>query len=243
LLSLSGEPHTAAITRSEDTMKTLYALAAGLALGACSTMGNSSGVSTSDVAALDQAAAAVSSSDSTYQTATSSMASPSDCTAAVQHYSAEVQPHVDRLGQMSGRMDAAMSAMGEMMGADIECGAAVMRQELQHHLAVACASTDMGANRGEASRHVTAMQGYADHMRMRADELGTMMGESGGMMSQGNGLMGGGGSMMDGGSVTPDGGSMMDGGWVTPDGGMMPFNHTMPGCTFVDGGFSPDAGP
>jgi hypothetical protein len=41
---------------------------------------------------------------------------------------------------------------------------------LAHHLGIVCTSPDMAANRAEAMRHVGAMQEFADHMRMRADE-------------------------------------------------------------------------
>ncbi len=209
-------------------MKTFTVLAAALLLGACSGMGNSTGVSASDVVALDQAAANVSSSAASYQTSAASMATPADCTSAVQQYTAQVQPNVDHIAQMSGRMDAAMSSMGQMMGADMECGAGIMQQELARHLGIACTSPEMAANRAEAMRHVQAMQGFADHMRMRAGEMGTMM-SSGGMMSGGMGMGGG----------TP---AMMDGGWVMPDGGTIPFDHVMPGCSYANGGFHPDGG-
>ena len=211
-------------------MKTFTVLAAALVLGACSGMGNSMGVNASDVAALDQAASKVSASAASYQTSTANAATPADCTAAVQQYTTEVQPNVDRIAQMSGRMDAAMNSMGQMMGADMECGSAVMHQELAHHLGIACTSPDMAANRAEAMRHVGAMQDFADHMRMRADEMGTMMGGNGGMMGGGMGM---------GGGTAP---AMMDGGWVMPDGGTIPFDHTMPGCTYGDGGFHTDGG-
>jgi len=225
----SDAPHAAAGYRESTAMKTFTVLAAALLLGACSGTGNSMGVNASDVAALDQAAAKISSSAASYQTSTANMASPAECSAAVQQYTAQVQPNVDRIAQMSGRMDAAMSSVGQMMGADMECGADVMQHELTHHLGVACTSADMATNRAEAMRHVQAMQELADHMRMRADEMGTMMGP-GGMM--------GGGMSMGGGTGT----AMMDGGWVTPDGGTIPFDHTMPGCTYAGGGFHPDGG-
>jgi hypothetical protein len=210
-------------------MKTFTALAAATLLSACSSMGNSTGVSASDVAALDQAAANVSGSAASYQTSTSNMATPADCAAAVQQYSVQVQPNVDRIAQMSGRMDSGMSSMGQMMGADMECGSGVMQQELAHHLGIACTSPDLAANRAEVMRHVQATQEFADHMRMRADEMGTMMGSSG--------MMGGGMGM--GGGTGP---AVMDGGWAMPDGGTIPFDHTMPGCTYADGGFHSDGG-
>ncbi len=204
-------------------MKTFTALAGALVFAGCSTS-NSTGVSAADVAALDQAAAGVSGSAASYRTSTAAMTTAADCTAAVQQYSAEVKPNVDRIAQMSGRMDGAMSSMGQMMGADMQCGAGVMQHELAQHLGVACTAPDMTANRAEAARHSDAMQEFADHMRMRADEMGTMMGANGRMM---------------GGGMGP---AMLDAGWTMPDGGTIPFDHTMPGCTYGDSGFHADGG-
>ena len=206
-------------------MKIFTAMAGVLALGACSSsMDDSMGVTASDVAALDQAAAGVSGSAASYRTSTATMATAADCTAARQEYAAQVQPDVDRVAQMSGRMDGAMSSMGQMMGADMECGAGVMQRELAQHLGAACTAPDMATNQAEAARHADAMQEFADHMRMRSEEMGTMMGANGEMM---------------GGGMGP---AMMDGGWTTADGGTIPFDHVMPGCTSGDGGSPTDGG-
>ena len=90
--------------------------------------------------------------------------------------------------------------LGGMMGADMECGAGVMQHELAQHLGVACTARDMTANGAEAARRSDAMHEFADHMRMRADEMGMMTGANGGMMSGGMGL------------------AMLDGGWSMPAG-------------------------
>jgi hypothetical protein len=211
-------------------MKTFLALTGVLALGACGgSMGDSMGVSSSEVAAMDQAATGVSAAAVTYRTGMASITTAADCAAAVEEYSSQVQPDVDRIAQMSGRMDGAMGSMGQMMGADMECGAEVMQQELHRHLGVACTAEDMAANQAEAALHAEAMQGFAEHMRMRSDEMGTMMEANGGMM-------GGNGGMMGGGAGT----GMMDGSWTTPDGSTIPYEHTMPGCTYHDGEYQAD---
>jgi hypothetical protein len=184
------------------------------------------GVTSSQLAALDQTAADISGSAASYLTAAETMATPADCATAVQEYSSQVQPDVDRIATMSSQMDGALSSMGQGMGADMECGATVMQQELAHHRAVACTSPDMSTNQAEAARHVEAMQEYADHMRMRADELTRMMSANGGM----------GGGMMGGSTDTTGGG------WTTRDGGTIPFDQTMPGCTYANGSFQPAGG-
>jgi hypothetical protein len=217
-------------------MKTFTALAGAFVLASCST-NDSPNVSASDVAALNQAALGVSASVASYRTPAASMVTSADCAAALQQYSEQVQPEVNRIAQMSGRMDGAMSAMGEGMGADMECGAGVMQQELAQYLGAACTAPDMAANRAQAERHCNAMQDLADHMQMRAHQMDTMAGSNGGMMGGGMGT--GGGMGMGGGSMEP---AMMDGGWTKPDGGMIPFGHTMPGCADGDGGFQPNGG-
>ena len=205
-------------------MKIFSALASVLVLAACGTGNNSMGVSTADVSSYDRAALAVSGSVATYRAATTSMASPSDCQAAVHQYAAQVQPALDQMKGMSSRMDGAMKSMGQTMRADMECGADVMRGELEQHMSVACTAADVEANRAEAARHSDAMEGFSEHMRMRASEVGSMMGR----MGSGMGMM--------------DGSQQADGGWTMPDGGTMPWNHAIAGCVTVDGGSQSDGG-
>jgi len=220
-------------------MKTFLTLTGVLALAACGgSMGDSTGVSSSEVAALDQAATAVSTSAVTYRATTESMTTATECAAAAEQYSSQVQPDVDRIAQMSGRMDGAMGSMGQRTGADMECGARIMQRELAHHREVACTAEDMAANREEAANHAQAMQQFAEHVRMRAHEMGTMMDANGGMTGGNGGMTGGNGGMTGGGTGT----GMMDGSWTTPDGRTIPYEHTMPGCTYRDGEFEADSG-
>ncbi len=210
-------------------MKTITALAGAFLLASCSN--DSQDMSAADVAALNQAALGVSGAVASYRTSTATTTTSADCAAALQQYSEQVQPEVDRIAKMSGRMDGAMSAMGQRMGADMECGAGVMQRELARYLGEACTEPDLAANLAQVERHCDAMQEFADHMRMRAYQMDAMGSSNGGMM--------GGGMGMGGGSMEP---AMMDGGWTKPDGGTIPFGHTMPGCTDGDGGFQPDGG-
>lgn len=195
-----------------EHMKKLIGMMCVAALAACG--GSGSLTNGADASAYRSAALQVSTSVASYDTATTSMTTPAECTAAVQHHEAQVDPVLGHMGEMAGGMDGAMRSMGEMKGADMECGVAVMQQEMQKHHAAACSSLDMAANRAEAQRHVEAMQQLANHMQMRAEEMSTLA--AGGAMH---------------------GGTMQGGGWTTPDGGMMSWDDPMPGCAFVNGSF------
>jgi hypothetical protein len=208
-----------------DDMRNFAVLAGALVLGACGGSMDGSTMSAADTAAYNQQALQISSAVANYRAAAATMASPGDCEAAVEQYRAEVQPPVDGMGQMAGRMDGAMEAMGQGMGADAQCGVQVMQKELERHMAAACGSTDMAANQEEATRHCDRVQGFSEHMQMRADQAGEMMGS----------MMGGG--MMGGTASTP-----ADGGSTTTDGGTVAWDHTMPGCTYRDGSYQPDEG-
>lgn len=206
-------------------MRIFTALAGTLALGACSGMGSGSGMSSTNAAAYNQKATQVSSAVAKYRAAAATMTSPADCKAAVDQYQADVKPAIDGMAQMAGEMDGAMEQMGQKMHGDMQCGDQVMEDELARHLAAACTSTDTATNQSEVTRHGDAMQGYAEHMQMRAGEVGSMMGN----------MMGGG--MMGGTAPATTGGATQ-----LPDGGMMSWDHTMPGCTYRDGSFQPEGG-
>lgn len=61
-----------------------------------------------------------------------------------------------------------------------------MRWELDRHASLACASIgDMTPNRTEAARHVEAMTEWADHQRVRSEQMGSRMG-MGGMSGDGS---------------------------------------------------------
>ncbi len=215
-------PHAAVFTGVDEMMNRFHVLGCALLLGACGG-GSTAGMNPSAASAYDRAALQISDTVTSYGAASATMGSSADCNAAVQQYANQVQPMIDRMASMAGPMDDAMKSMGQMMGADLECGAAVMKQELQRHLGSACSSPDMIANRSEARRHADAMQQIANHMRMRAAEAGTMMGSSGSMM-QGGGMASG----------------TMDGGWKMPDGTVMSWDAPMPGCHFADGEYHAD---
>jgi hypothetical protein len=205
-------------------MRIFTVLAGALALSACSGMG-SSNMSGANTAAYSQKAVQVSTAVAKYRAAAATMASPADCKAAVDQYQSDVRPPLDAMSQMAGGMDDAMDAMGQKMHGDMQCGDAVMQDELNRHLGAACTFSDVAVNQAEVTRHCDAMQSYADHMQMRADEASSMMGS---MM--GGGMMGGTPTSTTGGTTT------------LPDGSTMSWNHTIPGCTYGDGGFQPQGG-
>lgn len=172
-----------------------------------------------DITSYNQLTSDLSAQVQAYRSTASSMLSPSDCTAALQHYLTRVRPDVAGMGPLASRIDDHMMGMGGMMAGDMRCGMDVISRELDRHGAVACTSADMEANRAEALRHCDQMQGYADHMRMRGAEAGEMMG---------SGMMGSG--------MTNCCGPHSDGGWTMADGGTMGWDHQMPGCSTADGG-------
>jgi hypothetical protein len=175
---------------------------------------------TADTRAYDALAQEAAATASSYGTATAAMSAPEDCQAAVQRYASRMDPTLERMQAMSGRMDGAMMSAGAPMHADMQCGTAVMAQELERHRGVACTQTDMAANRAAAQQHVEAMDGFANHMQMRAAEMTAMMGDGGGMMGQDGGMMSGG-----------TGPGTITGASQTSSGGMMSWDHTVPGCT------------
>ncbi len=191
-------------------MKTVTSVAVAFLLAACG-MSRTASMSQADIAAYDQAAAGTGGAVATYRAAAETASSPAECASAVARYDAQVRPMLDRMKEMAGRMDQHMTGMGSHAGADMQCGMDVMVEELEHHLAVACTLPDVAADRAEAERHCDTMQAFVDHMRMRADEMGSMMGDEG-MHGQGTGS------------------GIMGGGWTMPDGGMMGWDHTIPGC-------------
>jgi hypothetical protein len=100
------------------------------------------------------------------------------CKSIHDQYDARVRPSVSQILQMSGRIDDDMDQHGVI--ADGRCVSATMMDELDHHRSVACTSRDISEIRAEATRHVTAMRTYADHMWLRCNQL--MGAADGGMM-------------------------------------------------------------
>lgn len=92
-------------------------------------------------------------------------------------YDGVVRPMVKQMQAIARSMDESMTSMsGQVASADMECGADAMLWELDRHASLACASTgDMAPNRAEAERHVQAMSGWADHQRVRSEQMGSMM--------------------------------------------------------------------
>jgi hypothetical protein len=129
--------------------------------------------------ALQLAAAA-----SAYGTAAAAMADVAACRSEAAAYDDVVRPMVQQMRAIAAAVDRRMMSMGQASSADVQCGADAMLWELDRHRSLACAAADMGPNRTEALGHAQAMTEWADHQRVRSEEMGSMMGV-GGMMPGG----------------------------------------------------------
>ncbi len=202
-------------------------------LAACSSSSSrSTGPTASDAATYNQKALEAAAAATGYKQAAGAMASPADCTAALQKYEASMQPLLDQMRQMARGMDDFMKSAGQPMAGDLDCGMQLMQDELARHKSVACSSPDMAANLAEVVRHCDAMASFADHMEMRAVEAGQMMSPDGGM------AMGAPGPTADAGWME----DWTDGGFKLQDGGAMAFDDAIPGCIYTPGGYMPDGG-
>jgi hypothetical protein len=207
-------------------------LVACVVLSGCGGAGVANG--SSDLSAFQQEITAAAQALDSYQGATGTMMSATDCSAAVNGYADPMRGDLDRMMDGSGGMDDDMRSMSQASHADVTCGVQGMHDELGHHLQVACHEADMVHNREEAARHIAAMANGLHHMQMRAAEI------SAGMGQMGPGMVDGGWRMWDGGMMSPDdhpmgcsGGPVMDGGM--PGGGPGPMVDGGPG-PMMDGG-------
>jgi hypothetical protein len=91
------------------------------------------------------------------------------CKSIHDQYDARVRPSVSQMVQMSGGLDEDVAHHGGI--ADGRCVSAIMMDELDYHRSVACSFTQISEIRAEATRHVTAMRTYADHMWQRCNQL------------------------------------------------------------------------
>ena len=223
----------------------------GRVVAACVVLAGcgSSPASTADTTAFAQQVTAATAALDTYQAATRTMSTATDCSAAVDGYGTPMQGDLDHMMSVSSAMDDHMRSMGQPSRADIGCGIQGMDDELRRHLQVACHEADMEHNREEAAHHIAAMGTALQHMQMRTAEASAGMGA---------GMMDGGWRMWDGGMMDPDdhpmgcpGGPMMDGGMMPGggpgpmmDGGVGPMMDGGPG-PMMDGGVGPvmDGGP
>jgi hypothetical protein len=139
--------------------------------------GDSGPATTGQVQDFAASAQAISSAASSYGTTAAVMPDRAACTADQGAYDAQVRPLLEHMRSGSGAMDQQMSSMGRAADADMSCGTEAMTAELDLHASIACASpTDMGPNESEAARHVQVMTAWADHQRVRAEQMGSMMG-------------------------------------------------------------------
>ena len=194
-------------------MRFMFAAAASVLIAACGSQGESPDFTAS---ALETAAVGLSHSGSAYEAEVTFADSIPSCVAAAQSYAGEAQAFIDKMTVLAGQMDSKLSSMERATHGDVTCTANAMRQELTRHLATACGLPDMPGNRVEVELHVANMQLLANHMRMRAAEVG---------------------------AFGPRGGTGMGGmgpGWAMPGGGVMSWDHHVPAC--LPGGPPPGGG-
>jgi hypothetical protein len=111
-----------------------------------------------------------------YRAATATIRDLNSCQAVEAAYRATMGPIIDQMTTVSAPMDRYMSgAMGPAV-ADMGCVAAAMKTEFARHAAVACSAPDTTANQAEAVQHATTMAGWADHQRVRYEQMGSAVG-------------------------------------------------------------------
>lgn len=219
-------------------MKKLCLSLAGLAALAACGGGSSSTLSPATVAAYQRSTLSASTAVTTYQSATQTMTTPSQCQAAVQQYASAMTAAIQQMQQHAQEMDDHMRSMGQPGAADVTCGADVMEAQLQDHLAHACGSGDLNQDRTLAQQHSQTMAQDADHLQMRAAGMAAMAGGDG--ATAGAGMMGDGG-MMGTDAMNATMSTMMANGFTAPDGEHMGWNDAMPGCAYHDGQYTPTA--
>lgn len=142
--------------------------------------GNGGNAGAGEVQDFSASAQAISSAASSYGAKAAAMPDRAACTADQGAYDAQVRSLLEHMQSGSGAMDQQMSSMGRGADADMTCGTEAMTAELDLHASIACASpTDMGPNASEAARHVQVMTAWADHQRVRAEQMGSAMGMGG----------------------------------------------------------------
>lgn len=117
--------------------------------------------------------------------------------AAVEAYRAQVASAETAAACRTGRsgyearMEAALAAMSSAAPAldawtrsrtgpehaDLECGVAALRKEIERHTDIACTAPDLEANRAEAAAHVRAVERWAALLSARGEEIAAARGE------------------------------------------------------------------
>ena len=111
-----------------------------------------------------------------YGSATATMPDLAACRAAQAAYEARVGPALDRMNAASHMMDQYMYDSTGPTAADMACVAAAMSLEYQRHMGVACGASTVSANQAEAAQHAAAMYDWADHQRVRYEQVGAATG-------------------------------------------------------------------
>jgi hypothetical protein len=135
--------------------------------------GSTSGTSRGDVETFDQLAQGLSAAATTYGSTMMgpTMTSVDACQRIHAAYEGQVRPGIAEMNQSAGRMDSSMANLGDAEGADFECVATSMIEELIQHNALACSWSDLQLDRLEATRHAQAMEAFASHLNARCGEI------------------------------------------------------------------------
>jgi hypothetical protein len=144
-----------------------------VALGACGR--SSPAAPTAEIEQLRVLASGVVSTAEAYGVRSGSMTDHAACRAARAGYDEQVRPRIEGMVALAPRVDRWLQARGPDDHADTECSTSTLLDELDRHLAIACSSPDLAANRAEAARHLEAVDRWADLSVARAAEASAAM--------------------------------------------------------------------
>ncbi|HEY3448808.1 MAG TPA: hypothetical protein VGK67_20785 [Myxococcales bacterium] len=177
------------------------------ALAGCGNGGKTS-ASPEDVRTFDELGQQMTAAIDRCQSRAASIADRPACHSIEETLESTFEPLMASMRGMSESMDGQMGSMGQSGSADLTCAADGMMQAFARHKQMACASSDMAANRAEMQASMEQMRAWVTHQRARAASMGAAMG-------MGTGGMMGSGMMPDGGAVPRcqalDGGFFMGG--------------------------------
>ena len=136
----------------------------------------SSGATSAELAAYQAVGQDLADSVQTYSVQSSTSPSQSSCQQVQAQYDNAAGPLVERMREMSRDMDRHMDGLGSHDLADMECVARAMATEMERHRTEACTATDPATNQAEATHHATTMVDWAEHQRVRYQDLAAMSG-------------------------------------------------------------------
>ena len=148
-------------------------LVPALALAACGRSGPAAPVA--EIEQLRVLASGVVDAAEAYGVRAAAMTDRAACRAARAGYEEQARPRIEGMVAVATRVDRWLQARGPVDHADTECSSSTLLDELDRHLAIACSSPDLAANRTEAVRHLEAVDRWADLAVARAAEASAAM--------------------------------------------------------------------